>query len=640
MIRKIIWPLLTVLCLYSSFSFAQSFKLPDGRNSAECKRCLSLLEEKPKEVLFGIYLHDDGNIYFGMSNKEWFNKFFTGPMDGIAVDLVPRERYRCDAKPAAGLILGTMIKPVYLAELKKNMEDLGGDVSIKLGQVPENLRGKDIEGNIVLINNGKICYTQNFIDISRSLWELLPMGLFADALMQQTGEQEVEEIPTPYVTQLEFTIPFGKNSSTYNEADLKPIRDSLERYGMHIARMHIRAYSSVEGSVTANAAIQKQRAAAVIKALQQQQPRTFQSSITTLENWMEFYRDITGTSFDNLKQFRRQDIKRKLKETSTLNKLEPTLQKHRKAVVTLYLDKNSGQEKATGELADKFKLAINQKNLKEAAGIQREVFNRIADNRLPSSYLGQLEIPQEKQFSGLLTNQVTFGYLLNMQYEEEALEAYRAILRLDPDNGKTRYNICALGITLAANDSTGIQPDSLLNQIQSLTKYRMSSTLISRMKLNLNIILSEYYQSRFEYDKKDKAVNEAVQQYHNLELKDAELLSMAKYLAYYSLSKMAADILEYRVGQIDVSEDLVFYYLNLKLFYPILYETESFRALVNNALTLNSRRFCRLFRSSERGGVGFQLLEEEALRKIWCEQCSTMTDLDEEEKKQSGLNKL
>ena len=627
MIRKLIC-LIQAVIFCTSFAFSQSGKLPDGRGTEVCRRCIDLLQEMPKEVMFGIHFQENGEIIFTMSNRDWFNKFIAGPQDGITVDIVPKSRYNCNTDLADDAIRGKMLTPVYQAELRKNIQDLGGgQIAIKLGAVPVDMRGKEIEGNFVLINNGKICYNTYFLDIPRALWELLPMGLYADTLMHGLEVLDYDEVPTAYASQLEFTIPFSKNSASYNEKELKPILDSLKKHNLHITKMHIRSYSSVEGSVTANAALQKLRASSVINALQQQQTASITSNITSLENWMEFYRDITSTPFNHLKQVSRQEVKRLLMDASTLGKLEPILQKHRKAVVTIYLNKNSGQENVDASILESnFKKAITEKKLSEAAAIQREVFNRIADNRLPAVYLGRLEIPREKTYSNLLTSQVTYNYLLQVQYADEVIEAFKAIIALDPSNGRARYNLCALDISYASLDTTGFKPDSLRQQVQALSTYKIPSSLVKRMMLNLHIISSEYYLSRFEYDKKDKAAQDAVKLYYDLELKDSELLSMAKYLSQYSLMQMAEEILEPRVTKIDVNEDLVFYYLNLKLFRPGEYGSEEFTNILNNAITLNNIRFCRLFRSKEMGGIGFQLLEHDVLKSVWCEECSKIKD--------------
>jgi hypothetical protein len=80
-------------------------------------------------------------------------------------------------------------------------------------------------------------------------------------------------------------------------------------------------------------------------------------------------------------------------------------------------------------------------------------------------------------------------------------------------------------------------------------------------------------------------------------------------------------LLEKRVHKLDVDEDLLFYYLNLKLFDPASFATDPVKKAALNAININGPRFCRFFNSSEKGGAGFQLLRYDELRTLYCENC-------------------
>ena len=41
-----------------------------------------------------------------------------------------------------------------------------------------------------------------------------------------------------------------------------------------------------------------------------------------------------------------------------------------------------------------------------------------------------------------------------------------------------------------------------------------------------------------------------------------------------------------------------------------------------NAYNLNKKRYCELFGPNGKGGITFQLLENEYLRKTYCESCN------------------
>lgn len=83
---------INLLILLSFQVFAQKkVVLVEDRTSPIVEDFYQLLEKMPKEVLFGVDIHDDGNIYVSITNRHWFKKLFTLPKDGIAIDLVVKD---------------------------------------------------------------------------------------------------------------------------------------------------------------------------------------------------------------------------------------------------------------------------------------------------------------------------------------------------------------------------------------------------------------------------------------------------------------------------------------------------------------------------------------------------------------------
>ena len=89
-----------------------------------------------------------------------------------------------------------------------------------------------------------------------------------------------------------------------------------------------------------------------------------------------------------------------------------------------------------------------------------------------------------------------------------------------------------------------------------------------------------------------------------------------------SILKLAVKLLESKVRSVDVDEDLLFYYLNLTLIDKELTQDFNYRIVMLNASSMNKQRFCKLFNSIESGGITFQLLEDDYLRKTYCESCN------------------
>jgi hypothetical protein len=422
--------IISLLILISSQNFAQKkIEIEEDRTSPVAKKLGSLFDVKPKEVKFGASIYKNGEVYFSMSNRNWFNQLFTNLKDGISIDIVSKDIYTCDKEipERETWKRGEWIKPMFLSDLKKGIIDLGnGHIKIKIGIVPIHLRNKELEGNIGFIKDGKVCHYSSFLNIDRSVFQILPMGLFTENYIKydDINDQNNDTKPSIFTKKIQFVIPFQKNKYEYSLEDIKPLYDSLKLTDYKIRKITIRAYSSVEGGEDINKQLQKLRADAIVKALQLFQNAKIETEITTAENWVEFIRDIQKTPFENLSSLRRPDVKSKLIDKDFALQLEPILQNHRKAITTIYLDKRTGFEevKESSNILSQFKKAIQEKNTETAGSIQKEVFDRIYDNRLPTDYLNKLEIPAEKPFISLLNNQGVYRYLLSIEKDKNLFE--------------------------------------------------------------------------------------------------------------------------------------------------------------------------------------------------------------------------
>jgi hypothetical protein len=656
---KNLYKLLSIsLLIFVSFQcFAQkNVVLIEDRTSPIVEEFYELWKTMPKEVLFGVDIHKNGEVYFSMSNKKWFYRLFLNSKDGVAIDLVSRDIYDCGETNIEheSWQRGEWTKPVFLKDLTENIRDLGnGYIKIKVGEVPEHLKDKELEGYIGFIKNGKVVHYQSFVNIDRSVFQILPMGLFTDDHVKYEEETKIitDSKPAIYTKKMQFVIPFQKNKYDYNSADIQPLYDSLHLIDYTINKIIIRAYSSVEGSEEINRHLQEKRADAIVKVLQQFQNAKIETEISTAENWVEFQEDIKNTPFENLSSLRNPDIKGKLFDKDFASKLEPILQNHRKAIITIFLDKRTGFEdsKDPSSFLGQFKKAIQERNIEKAGSIQKEVFDRISDNRLPSAYLNKLEIPEEKPYISLLNNQTIYQYLISNQkkenmfekgiqnvekarnksyssivdYDFEALEQLIKFQQIEPENAKLNYNICSLKFNIWKFDTTIVSSSVFWNEIMKVRNSdEIDVSLARRMIINYHILMSEQHQSRLEYRLKDIDVSFIYAKYKDLQLNDKELFSLVKYLTYYSREGEAKRIITERLGKIDIDEDLLFYYVNLMFFDKKSDSSFDFRKAVENAVGINEKRFCHFFDSIDKGGAGFSLFEKDHLRKFYCKYCN------------------
>jgi hypothetical protein len=623
-------PSLSLILLILIFSFPKKnsaqlpFNLVDGRQHRYCESCTQLLDEAPPEVMFGFQINDNGEIYFSMSNINWFNKILKNDSYGITVDLVSKDRYKCNTStPEFSLPKGKMLAPVYRKDLLKNNTELrSGHIFTKIGNLPAALKNKDIEGNLVIVNGNYICHYTNFLDIDRSAWKLLPMGLFTDSLVNDQPEENSGNSFFTYSKKIPLMLPFAKSSVTFSQEELKKVADSLSLKNYRIQRIELRAYSSVEGPEKTNNDLMKKRGDAVLSALKAYSSGNSTTSLLTAENWLEFFRDIEDTKFSELGSLSKTLIKQKLTSPALAREIEPLLAKERKVIATLFVEERSASVTTSADsLLGNFNEAIRSKNIKQARNIQKALVERVTDKQIPEDYLNKLEIPEEKSFASLLNDREVYKYLLKATSEYEALDNFLTLKKLDPTNGRINYNICALQFFMWQFGGDTLIQKTLLKDLNLLISQGIDQSLVKRLLINYHILKSETQMDKLDYAAKDSSLDVILELYRQVDLSDDEIYSLAKYYTAYSHNEWAEEIIASRVDKIDASENLVFYYINLLFFQPGTYDSEGFQKAVLNAINLNRPRFCRFFSPTNKGGAGMQLLDREILKSLYCENC-------------------
>ncbi|MEO5584608.1 MAG: hypothetical protein ABIQ75_04050 [Flavobacteriales bacterium] len=587
-----------------------------------CRACLSAMRDKPKEVQLGLFADERGDVWFTISDERFFNTLFTGPGDGISVDVIPRSLYGCTKPPVkSDYFKGTALDPVYLDALKKSMRKTNtGPILMKAGHVPEELRKQPFELALVLLKDKYFCYYNGFYNLRSYRWDLLDMGLYLDSLTYHDAtDTAINVLRSDKV--MRFTIPFAKNKAEYSAKDLAPLRDSLRLTDFTIYAIDIHAYSSVEGSEAHNIELQKQRAASILRAMQSYQRPGIATTTEANENWVEFLNDVGSSPYPDLAGLSKEDVKARLRDPAVLQRLEPMLARHRKALVTVYLRKNSAFTNAdTTQLVSDLQKALEDGDPQRASEVQRAMFRRIADHAAPNSLLDRVEIPRKKEFLLLLDQHATLNYFLD---PSTALASYRELEALDkefPNDVHLRYNLCALKFRVWKDGTLDVNADDFLRQINALKYLGIPEPLVRRMQVNHRIILADRHMREGRYSQKDEDLKFVEANYPRLALTDKDLLSLAQYFASYGDYVKARALIEPRLTHINVSEDLLFYYLNLTLTDAATTAKPAYRKVMLNAINSDRRRFCDLFEPFGKG-ITFQLLDDPYLKKTWCEEC-------------------
>lgn len=589
-----------------------------------CGRMAKIFRNQSKEIAFGIRKDNKNNLFFQFNNNEWFQSLFKNPKDGIAVDVVTKDQFDCSFDVLPDEIRGEVIKPVFKNYLLEKVEKVQeGFYQVLVGELPSKYYHKEVEYNIMMINNGYLCRYQTTYNLQSFNYQLLDMGLYLDSITYNQDFQQLDDINQvgkKYKT-LSFEIPFSKNKTSFSANDIKPLYDSLRITDFNIKQINIKAYSSVEGTAKANRILQERRGQSIIKALQSFQKPTIKTVVSTSENWVEFLNDIDGTEFEYLKDLSKAEIKNVLmKEESA--RLEEYLEKHRKALITLYLDKvDRFTEFSENQLIKKFNEAIVSDNLREAHRIQNTLFDRMKSQTVDPDLLFQMEIPKQQKYLDFFNANSLFRYQLN---EGNILTSYYDLEELNkllPNNKKILYNLVALKLKMNHAFRSLPNKTELLKRINSLRDFEIKESLVQRMLVNYHIQLAEENMKKGRYTEKDASVEFILDAYKDISLSDLDYLSLAQFLTYYYDRETAIELIQEKVTKINVNKKLLFYYLNLTLIDNSRTEDPDYRTIMLNAINIDEKRFCKIFNSSEKGGVTFQLLQDAYLRDTYCENC-------------------
>ncbi|MBP0902727.1 hypothetical protein ACFSKN_06885 [Mariniflexile gromovii] len=620
--------LITCLLLGSNMVLSQNtfdivFNASD--RDEKCKECIQAFRQKPKEVRYSIVREND-NLYFEVNDKNWFYTVFKNPDDGMAIDVVLKNRYNCNiATINKNQIKGQLLKPIYSEGLKSGLEPREQNkFRVKVGKIPSGLLNEQLEYNILFLGKKNLCQYYVTYDLEYYSWDLLDMGMYLDYLSYETKQiRSTSEKSSIQNKKLKFIIPFEKNKSSFSSSDIKPIYDTLKSTDFDIKALDIKAYSSIEGSSDRNAQLQEQRAKNMIAALQAYQKPTIKTTVASLDNWVEFFNDIEGNKYEYLRSLDKNEI-RDIVIGTVANELEPILKKHRKAVVELELEKKVIRkgESIQNLIAD-FNKSITDGKLDVAKELQNSIFEKMRTKEASITNIQDMIIPMHKKYAQFLNKNASYKCLLD---ERLTLIAYKELLEIEkivPKDANVRYNLVAMEIKLWKNNGINVDESQIVKDINDLKKYGIDKSLISRMMVNFYIVIADKFMKNRDFDNKDKAIDYVNDNYKNFTLSNYDYLSLAQFFSLYGNSNLAVKLLERKSRSIDIDEDLLFYYLNLTLIDKELTKQTNYRTILLNAYDMNKERFCKLFNSVDNGGVTFQLLENEYLRKTYCDNCES-----------------
>lgn len=193
------------------------------------------------------------------SNLDLFSRIFTGANDGIAVDLIRKDQFRCGVENQldfSPVYDGIMLKPVYRKELMDgNTAASDYRLVTVIGKIPENINPADYEPSLILIKGGKKCVYLYPGEVPSGRMDIIPY--------------EPELLDPPYtvmenqgiVQSVELKYDFGSNDTIPRTFPQIPVVKGS------VSSVYIHSYTSVDGDSLNNVRLHNARARAIKKHL-------------------------------------------------------------------------------------------------------------------------------------------------------------------------------------------------------------------------------------------------------------------------------------------------------------------------------------------------------------------------------------
>jgi hypothetical protein len=121
-------------------------------DSQVCQKFNQAFSNRPKEIKFGIK-RVNASLFFETNDEDWFNSLFVDAYDGIAIDIVAKDRYACNVEHIESVqIKGLLLPPVYSKRLKGGLKKSDNTLyRVLVGRIPAHLLNKDLEFNTLFL---------------------------------------------------------------------------------------------------------------------------------------------------------------------------------------------------------------------------------------------------------------------------------------------------------------------------------------------------------------------------------------------------------------------------------------------------------------------------------------------------------
>ncbi len=599
----------------------------------ECKSCekydrdLQKLQER-------VYIQD-GKVWLETDDFKKFKKMFKNSGDGLAVDIVQKAQYPCNADNIFDNNLnsrGYMTKPVYQSKLIKNNLNQKDDpktntyktVLGKLNKKAALKLGDGYELNLVFIIDKNICreVKRTYLDDNGENG-FTPLGIYPDSI---TANDPNRYVPKSENQVLTFNVPFEQGKYNYNEKDIQEFINTLNEPDFKIEEINIEAHSSLEGDSLQNAQLQQQRAQSIVDALKKYTKGTTKdvvANITTNDSWEYFQQQVKGTQFEGMGKMSKAEVKAQFADANVLSSLEPILKEERFAKIELKVTLDLTGKNEQMHVYNSYKKAVQKKDYAQALRIQRWIVQQIMGKKYDAKAFLAIDVPNDKDCASLLVNKMFIDNHFN-----HADSIYKALYQQFDDMYKTMSanSFVNFNHMMAWVKTQDITDNKQINEYQNKITDMYSRNEIPQPE---NDALNMEFQFKI-IEKADtldpsvpnptvQACMDRIKKIFNIEAETWQnALKLAVIFEKHGDLAYSMKLLEPFLTDDKVDENLLFTYISIASHFSNQIFSKNFRIAMSKAAAKNSERYCKLFGYPN---MSFQVMDNPQIKKQYCDVC-------------------
>lgn len=578
------------------------------------KNCENDFKELSNIIMnFGNNITFEGDeVVFYYSNISFFKKIFSGPRDGIAIDLIAKDQLLCGNPNRLDVSLihdGVLLKPIYASEMLTNNRAKGDyRVITKVGDIPKGFNSNDYSPSIVLIKDGKACKYIYPVYVPRQNYELghIEPIINDESTTKLVNNGIIQSQLIKYNFETNISQAIGLPKLADNKAEIHSIQ--------------INSYSSVEGDSVQNIKLYNARAAYIKKHISGKLGTSANLfRLNTKENWGLMNFQLNYFNREDLTQLSQDSLRKFLVNRDTLLPWDSLFYSQREAVAVINYSGTYSKEDSIESLAEF--------NVRTAAVIRnvslmnKALFELYSTKDFNPSVLFEPQVvdfikSQPKtvtNYLAVLSNvyfyspySATDFVFYCLERESQLGEAARFNLKIL----YTRVGTYLLGVWDVPSKrlSNVIHPQ----KIENISSQKEPFELI----LNLNLTYIRYYGQVNDTKNISKSFDFIAAYFKENAIDQNDDVDLALFFNYWSMYKMSVEYLLNKFKNNNINEEGLFtlaHTMNMIDFSEN--DPQSYNEVHIKAVESNPTRWCNMVEND------FQIKRNLEIKNLYCEIC-------------------